>query len=69
MVKILEAGVLASIVVLEINSWSVLRLKNDGKKKEENGLSTDTREGKTVDLYMKEREGKLHADCQSRSRV
>jgi hypothetical protein len=44
-------------------------LKNDGKRKEENRLSTDTREGKTVDLYMKEREGKLHADCESRSRV
>jgi hypothetical protein len=69
MLKILETGVLASIVVLEINSWSVLRLKKDGKKKGENGLSTDTREGKTVDIYTKKREGKLHADCQSRSRV
>ena len=25
------------------------------------------REGKTMDLYIKEREGKLNADCQSRS--
>jgi len=25
------------------------------------------REGKTMNLYMKEREGKLNADCQSRS--
>jgi len=25
------------------------------------------REGKTMDLYMKEKEGKLNADCQSRS--
>ncbi|KAF8535572.1 hypothetical protein BDD12DRAFT_808466 [Trichophaea hybrida] len=30
----------------------------------ENGLSTDKREGKTVDLYTKEREEKLHADSQ-----
>ncbi|KAF8542564.1 hypothetical protein BDD12DRAFT_938664 [Trichophaea hybrida] len=33
----------------------VLRLKNDEKREEENGLSTDTREGRTVDLYTKER--------------
>jgi len=30
-------------------------------------LSIDPKRGKTIDLYTKEREKKLHADCQSRS--
>jgi hypothetical protein len=30
-------------------------------------LSIDPKRGQTIDLYIKEREGKLHADCQSRS--
>jgi len=30
-------------------------------------LSVDPKRGKTIDLYTKEREGKLHADWQSRS--
>jgi len=29
-------------------------------------LSIDPKREKTIDLYTKEREGKLHADCQSR---
>jgi hypothetical protein len=30
-------------------------------------LSVDPNRGKPIDLYTKEREGKLHADCQRRS--
>jgi hypothetical protein len=30
-------------------------------------LSIHPKRGKTIDLYTKERDGKLHADCQSRS--
>jgi len=37
------------------------------RKNEEAQLSVDTKRGKPIDLYTKEREGKHHADCQSRS--
>jgi hypothetical protein len=42
----------------------VLRVK---EKNEEAQLSIDSTRGQTIDLYIKEREGKLHADCPSRS--
>jgi len=42
----------------------VLRVK---EKNEESQLSIDPKRGQTIDLYIKERERKLHADCQSRS--
>jgi hypothetical protein len=42
----------------------VLRVK---EKNEEAQLSIDPKRGQSIDLYIKEREGKLHADCQSRS--
>jgi hypothetical protein len=34
---------------------------------EEYELSVEPKRRKTIDLYMKEREGKSNADCQSRS--
>jgi len=43
---------------------NMLTREDDG---EEDELSVDTKRRKTMDLYMKEREGKLNADCQSRS--
>jgi hypothetical protein len=42
----------------------VLRVK---EKNEEAQWSIDPKRGQTIDLYIKEREGKLHADWQSRS--
>jgi len=42
----------------------VLRVK---EKNEEAQLSIDRKRGQTINLYLKEREGKLHGDCQSRS--
>jgi len=41
-----------------------LTREDDG---EEDELSVDPKRRKTMDLYMKEREGKPNADCQSRS--
>jgi len=38
----------------------------DGEE-EADELSADPKRRKTMDLYTKEREGKLNADCQSRS--
>ena len=46
---------------------TLLRVKEKKRKNEEAQLSIDPKRGKTIDLYTKEREGKLHADCQSRS--
>jgi len=43
---------------------SVLTREDDG---EEDELSVDPKRRKTMDVYMKEREGKPNADCQSRS--
>jgi hypothetical protein len=42
----------------------VLRAK---EKNEEAQLSIDPKRGQTIDLYIKESEGNLHAYCQSRS--
>jgi len=40
---------------------------DDGEAVEEDELSVEPKRRKTVDLYMKEREGKPNADCQSQS--
>ena len=45
----------------------MLTREEDDGEEEEDELSVDPKRGKTMDLYTKEREGKLHADCQSRS--
>jgi hypothetical protein len=37
------------------------------RRREDNELSVDPKRRKTIDLYTKEREGKLNSDCQSRS--
>jgi len=44
-----------------------LTREDDGEEDEEDELSVDPKRRKTMDLYMKEREGKPNADCQSRS--
>jgi hypothetical protein len=54
---------MASILVSGILD-EMLTQEDDG---EEDELSVDTKRGKTMNLYMKEREGKPNADCQSRS--
>jgi len=40
------------------------REDNDGEKEKKTICLSIQREGRTMDLYMKEREGKLNADCQ-----
>jgi len=40
--------------------------REDDREEEKMNCLSIQREGKTIDLYTKEREGKLHADCQSR---
>ena len=44
--------------------WLLTR-EDDGEQEDE--LSVDPKGRKTMELYTKEREGKLNADCQSRS--
>jgi hypothetical protein len=41
------------------------REEDDGQEEEE--FSVDPKREKIMNLYTKEREGKLHANCQSRS--
>jgi len=48
----------------QITDEDLLTQEDDG---EENELSMYPKRRKTMDLYIKEREGKLNADCQSRS--
>jgi len=45
----------------------VLTQEDDGEEEKMMNCLSIQREGKTMDLYMKEREGKPNADCQSRS--
>jgi len=45
----------------------MLTREDDGEEEKMMNCLSIQREGKTMDLYMKEREGKPNADCQSRS--